>query len=110
MFAVIYRSFVKLDKEEQYRQNWTVVADYFIHFRGALGSCLHKADDGSWITYSRWPDRATRDASWPKEGAPSSDLPNDIRKAILEIKDSIDQERKFPELCLNVVDDLFISA
>ena len=107
MFAVIYRGYLKsAHKEEQYKKAWHTVASYFVAHRGALGSCLHKTDDGMWVAYSRWQDKATRDASWPGEDAPSSELPQDIRDAIYAIKNCSDQERQLPEICMEVVDDL----
>ena len=65
MFAVIYRGYLKsVDDKEVYRKAWHTVAAYFVAHRGALGSCLHKTEEGMWLAYSRWPDKATRDASW----------------------------------------------
>lgn len=49
-------------------------------------SCLHKADDGMWVAYSRWPDKATRDAAWPGDREPTEKLSPEIRKAIAGIK------------------------
>lgn len=49
MFAVIYRFKLKPDQEERYQQYWRIVAQYFIEQRGALGSCLHKGNDGLWV-------------------------------------------------------------
>ena len=76
--------------------------------RGARGSCLHKTDDGLYLAYSRWPDKKTRDASWPSDKAPSSALPKEICDAILLIKECIDQTRKQPEIMLEVIDDLLL--
>lgn len=109
MFAVIYRSYLKPGRETEYQKLWHQIATYFVGQRGAIGSCLHKADDGMWLAYSRWPDQATRDASWPGENAPSTELPDEVRLAIVKIKDCVDQERKLPEICLEVVDDLLLS-
>ncbi len=75
-----------------------------------LGSCLHSAADGLWIAYSRWPDRKTRDASWSGENDPLSVLPLEVQNAILTLKDCADQERKIPEICLDVVEDLLLPA
>lgn len=108
MFAVIYRGYVKLGREEDYKKLWHMIASYFIKHRGAIGSCLHKAEDGSWVAYSRWPDKAARDSSWPGENAPAQDLPQEIQEAIAAIKDCIDSSRKFPELCLEIIDDLLL--
>ncbi len=106
MFAAIYRSVIKLEKEEEYQQLWHEVANYFVRYRGALGSCLHKTEDGIWLAYSRWPDKATRDASWPGENAPNNELPDHIKEIIVRIKDCADPKQKFPEIAMEVVDDL----
>ncbi len=54
--------------------------------------------------------KKTRDASWPGEDAPCETLPNNIRQAIVQIKECIDQERQFPEISMEVVDDLLINS
>lgn len=107
MFAVIYRAVVKPTHEQQYQQLWQQVAQYFIKERGALGSCLHKTHEGLWLAYSRWPDRQTRDASWPEGEAISSALPRDIAKAILALKVCLVDQ--LPEITMDVVDDLLVT-
>ena len=107
MFAVIYQGYVKVGQEFEYQKAWNTVARYFVEKRGAIGSCLHRTSDGMWLAYSRWPDKKTRDASWPDKN-PSGELPDEIRNAILTIKDCLDEERKLPEICMEVVDDLFL--
>lgn len=106
MFAVIYRSYIKPEKETEYQQLWQQIAAYFKQHCGALGSCLHKTEEGIWLAYSRWPDKKTRDAAWPGENNPSAVLPAEIREAIIKIKDCGDPERKLPEICMEVVSDL----
>ncbi|MBA3238231.1 MAG: antibiotic biosynthesis monooxygenase [Parachlamydiaceae bacterium] len=106
MFAVIYQRYIKSGRESEYREAWNKVARYFIAERGALGSCLHQTADGLWVAYSRWPNKMTRDASWPGENAPSEELPSEIREAVLTIKDCLDQERKMPDICMEVIEDL----
>ena len=109
MFAVIYQAYVKEGREAEFRKAWKTIASFFVKERGAIGSCLHRTSDGLWVAYSRWPDPKTRDASWPKEnGAPSSELPIKIRDAIVTLKDCVDPERKIPDLCMEVVDDLLL--
>ncbi len=108
MFAVIYQGYVKAGKESVYQKTWNTVARYFVEKRGAIGSCLHRTPDGMWVAYSRWPDKKTRDASWPGNDDPSEELPDEIRKAILIIKDCLDEERKMPDICMEVVDDLLL--
>jgi heme-degrading monooxygenase HmoA len=106
MFAVIYRVYLKPGKEQEYQRLWNQIASYFVQYRGALGSCLHRTEEGLWVAYSRWPSKAVRDASWPKEREPSEELPEDMRKAIIAIKDCADEERKMEEIHLEVVADL----
>lgn len=107
-FAVIYRGYLKLGREIEYENAWKIVAKYFIKYRGATGSCLHRTSDGMWIAYSRWPDQKTRETSWPGENAPSMELPKEIREAILSIQDCLDPDRKLPDICMEVVDDLLL--
>jgi hypothetical protein len=106
MFAVIYRAFIKPSLESTYQTAWREVASYFIKHRGSYGSSLHKTEDGMWLAYSRWPDKATRDASWPGENAPDDVLPEQVKNAIMAIQNCIDQTKKLPEICMEVVDDL----
>ena len=106
MFAVIYRAWIYPKKEQQYQQLWQEIARYFVRYRGAIGSCLHQTTDGYWLAYSRWPDQATRDASWPGVDAPSSELPAHIRSAIIDIRACRDPDRQFPEICMEIKNDL----
>lgn len=106
MFAVIYQGYIQPGHEQKYQEAWNKVARYFIEKRGALGCCLHRTPEGLWVAYSKWPDKKTRDNSWPGENAPSNELPEDIRKAVLIIKESLDPDRKIPEICMEVVEDL----
>lgn len=73
----------------------------------SLGSCLHPTSEGLWVAYSRWPDRQTRDAFWPGENISFNELPAEIRHAIMTLKDCMDEKRKIPEICMEVIDDLF---
>ena len=107
MFAVIYKAYVHRGVEEQYKKLWRQIAGYFIDHWGALGSCLHKTAQGEWIAYSRWPDKATRDASWPPEGEELPEvLSPEIRTIILALKKCIDKDRSFQEIGMEVMDDL----
>lgn len=109
MFAVIYRFKLQPHQEAEFQQYWHTIAQYFMQSRGAIGSCLHKGDEGLWVAYSRWPDKATRDAAWPGENAPNELLPQDIRDTILKMQ-AIKIENKHlgmdDEICLTVVNDL----
>jgi len=106
MFAVIYRGYVKEGREGEYREAWNKVARFFVERRGAVGSCLHRTSEGLWVAYSRWPDKKTRDASWPVENSAATQLPPEIWNAVLTLKDCLDPERNLPDICMEVVDDL----
>lgn len=73
MFAVIYQGFIKAGMEEAYKNAWHEVAAYFVEQQGALGSRLHRTDEGLWVAYSCWPDKVIRDNSWRGDNAPSTD-------------------------------------
>ena len=109
MFAVIYRFKLKPDQESKYIENWNKVASYFIEKRGAIGSCLHKSDDNLWVAYSRWPNKVTRDKSWPGDDVPNDELPIYVRTAIQQMQ-AIKEENKhleqFDEICMDIVEDM----
>ena len=108
MFAVIYKGSILPGKEEEDKKLWHQVATYFKEHRGALGSCLHKAEDGEWVAYSRWPDKQTRDASWPGEESLPNGLNSEIQSAIQQLKECIDPNKPFQEICMTIMDDLLI--
>lgn len=108
MFAVIYRFKLKPEQEKDYQRWWRTVADYFIAQCGAIGSRLHKGEDGLWLAYSCWPDKKSRDAAWPGDKAPNNELPADVQDAIMNIQ-ALKRENKdleqYDEICLDVVED-----
>ena len=93
MFAVIYRWRLHEGKEQQFASAWhRMTAE--IHKRcGSYGSRLHRADDGTWVAYARWPDAASRERC---QGV-DPDALSSMRQAIVE---------SFPEIRCQVVDDL----
>ena len=56
-FAVIYRWRLHPGMECQFQQAWERATPLLMRQRGALGSRLHKAEDGTWFAYAQWPDR-----------------------------------------------------
>ena len=56
-FAVVYRWRIRDGMEEQFQQAWESVTKSLKVERGALGSRLHRAEDGSWVAYAQWSDR-----------------------------------------------------
>jgi len=109
MFAVIYRFKLQPHQELCYKKHWKIVASYFKENRGAIGSCLHKGHDNLWVAYSRWPNKETRDNSWPGDNAPNEQLSNEVRdaiKAMQAIKEENKSFEQYDEICLEVIDDL----
>ena len=109
MFAVIYRFKLQPHQETDYQHYWHTLATYFIKERGAIGSCLHKGEDGLWVAYSRWPDKATRDASWSDNAVFNEALPQNIRDIIgkmYAIKEENSALKEYDEIPLEIIDDL----
>lgn len=57
-FAVLYCWRLVEGREQEFADAWARVTEAIRHERGGLGSCLHRAQDGTWVAYARWPDRA----------------------------------------------------
>jgi len=62
-FAVIYRWRLIPGREDDFREAWAEVTRSIILERGGLGSRLHRADDGTWMAYAQWRDRACWEAA-----------------------------------------------
>ena len=62
-FVVTYRWRVRAGMEEQFQQAWEVVTRSLMAERGALGSRLHRAEDGTWIAYAQWPAKTAWERS-----------------------------------------------
>lgn len=106
MFCVIYRFKLKPDQEEIYKKCWSLITDYFIKYRGAIGSSLHKGDDNLWIAYSRWPDQETRDASWSDESKANQSFPDDVLNAIETMQGFKNKNfEQFEEITMQLVMD-----
>ena len=56
-FAVIYNWRIRDGQEESFRHAWEIVTKLLKLERGALGSRLHRDEDGSFVAYAQWPDR-----------------------------------------------------
>lgn len=93
MFAVVYRWRVRPEKEQLLVDGWHRVTLAIRQECGSYGSRLHRADDGTWVAYARWPDRETRE----KCGAPDP-----VGEAMM--RGAIDEY--FAETRLTLVDDL----
>lgn len=73
-FVVIYRWRLHPGKEQQFIDVWSRNTPLIAERCGGLGSRLHRAEDGTWLAYAQWPDRATWERSyavpdWDPEGS-----------------------------------------
>lgn len=103
MLAVIYQLTIIQGKEEGFKASWHRLAKYLIENKGALGSCLHLAENGQWVAYSRWPNREVKENGWPQEGSLIG-FPKEIQDLVLRMQACI--EKKQDPLYLEIVDDL----
>ncbi len=96
MFAVIYRWRVKPGMEEQFRDAWhrgtLAIRERF----GTGGSRLHRAEDGSWLAYARWPSAEARAAA----------LAQDPDPAVVELRGCV--EELVEQIPMTIVDDLLV--
>lgn len=97
---MIYRWRLHADKVLQFQQAWERGTLRIAAERGGLGSRLHQADDGSWLAYAQWPDRASWQHS--RELAPVNAADTALmEEALIEA---------FPPLPLNTISDLLSSG
>ena len=80
-FCVLYRFVVRPGMEEAFVAAWREVTDAVGEQRGGLGSRLHLSDDGVWVAYAQWPDRATWERSRAL-GTPAPDASARMAEAI----------------------------
>lgn len=63
-FCVLYRARVHLEREASYIAAWSTLTRRLRDERGALGSRLHRGDDGLWYAYAQWPGAEARNAAF----------------------------------------------
>jgi heme-degrading monooxygenase HmoA len=59
MYVAVYAWRVKPGFEEQFREAWRRGTRAITRIYGSFGSRLHRAEDGRFIGYAEWPDRAS---------------------------------------------------
>ncbi len=57
MFMVLNRWQLHPGMETLFQDGWSEIVQRNIEQYGAFGSRLHKADDGTWCSYTKWPSR-----------------------------------------------------
>jgi heme-degrading monooxygenase HmoA len=108
MFTVFYRFILQPHQEENYKKHWLTMVDYFKKNCGAIGSCLHKNEDGLWLAYSRWPTRESRDAAWHTDTELNKEFPQSVLDSIEymhKIKHENEHLENYEELCMELVED-----
>lgn len=98
MFAVIYRWQLKPGTEDQFRAAWRQGTKDIEELFETGGSRLHRASDGSWLAYARWPNKQARNKAF-RDGPPSA--------AVAEIQKYI--EKEIDQISLEITDDLLVS-
>lgn len=66
MYAISYRFQLTQSSpkvEAQFVSVWSGITEFFKDTAGALGSRLHKGDDGAFYAYAQWPDKETFEAA-----------------------------------------------
>ena len=96
MYAVVYRWRVKHGAEDIFRQGWREVTEDIRRNFGGGGSRLHKAENGEWWAYARWPSKEMRDRAFAARSGPMSETLkkwNDVTEVVgetwLEITDDL---------------------
>jgi len=98
VIAILYRWRLKQGGEDSFREGWRRLTRAFKE-RGSLGSRLHRATDGTWVAYARWPDLATRDVAMAR-------MPDE--EAVRLMEESV--EATEPVLVMQIVDDLLVES
>jgi hypothetical protein len=82
-FSVIYRWRLHNGMESQFCQAWERATKLLMDERGALGSRLHRAEDGTWVAYAQWPSKAVWETS-RELGAVDPEVSRQMLEAALE--------------------------
>lgn len=78
MIAVIYHWKLRRGvKEKNWRRNWSMGTQYTHTTYRSLGSSLHKAADGTFWAYARWPNKAALERMRKDSAAGTKPYPNE---------------------------------
>lgn len=98
MKAAIYRWKVAPEDEDHFMRRWHEITKDIVRDHGGGGSRLHRAENGDFVAYARWPTRADRDRAFAAySNDPDHTIPQRQGKAEL-----------IEEVWLDVLDDLLI--
>ncbi|HEY0101298.1 MAG TPA: antibiotic biosynthesis monooxygenase [Pyrinomonadaceae bacterium] len=97
MFVALYRWKLREGEEQRFREGWRRRTEEIYRKCGSFGSRLHRAEDGTWVAYAQWPDRRHWEAA-RQVGVTDTQAPAMMKESI---------EVSYPEMLLEVADDLF---
>ncbi|HEY1075724.1 MAG TPA: antibiotic biosynthesis monooxygenase [Fontimonas sp.] len=97
-FAVIYQWRIKAGMEAQFVEAWTAVTWELMRQEGARGSRLHRLENGNFVGYAQWPDRA----AWEKACSPDA-KDSGLSQRMLETVEDV-----WPPMLLSTASDLLI--
>ena len=100
-FMVIYRWRLHPGREQQFIDCWSRNTPIIAERCGGLGSRLHRAEDGSWLAYAQWPDRATWERSYSVPDWRTEAEHRQWAEAVAET---------FPRILLEPVADLLVTS
>ncbi len=95
-FVVVYRWRILPGKEAEFEAAWHRVTVAIRDRCGSYGSRLHRAADGSYLGYARWPSEASWRACFA-QGSPDAEGVAAMQRAV---------ESREPEIRLEIRDDL----
>jgi quinol monooxygenase YgiN len=86
MFCVIYKFTVEPNQEDQFRQHWLAVTQWYYRNAGSLGARLHRASTGEYIAYIPCASRA----EWEQQGEMSDTELQAHRQAMRECCEAVE--------------------
>ena len=96
MFVVLYRWRLREGEGPRFREAWRTMTEAIRSRHGSLGSRLHLAEDGTWIAYAGWPNRAAWEAA-QASGSAAPEAGATMAGCIVE---------RLPPVCMAIADDL----
>ena len=97
MIAILYRWRIKPQFEQQFIESWSEITEYYLKNFGALGSRLHKGNDGLWYAYAQWKSFEDRELAFQIK--PNLNSVEIMKEAIGE---------SFPEILLEIKADFLM--
>lgn len=98
-FAVVYQWRVKPGMESEFVDAWTRLTRELMRVGHARGSRLHRLENGNFVAYAQWPDRA----AWEKACALETLEPG-LSQRMLDATEDI-----WPPMLLTTASDLLLA-